>query len=275
MNRYFRILRAQRRPIRFLLARGLATSGLCRFLTIKQRGYRLRFHRSNLSEQLWLDSASRADALEFFRAYLKPGDNVIDVGANIGDTALTASLCVGPTGHVWSVEPHPRTFRFLETNLKLNRVTNVQVLNFAVGETLGEVTFTDDRRDDMNRVGAGAFRVPIRRLDDLVACRDPIALLKVDVEGYEKPVFAGAPGILENTHCLHFEVSRAHFSWFGYEISDLLQLLESSGFNLFRLESNGSLQTINARFETDAVENLIGLRSAAEFVERTGWKIYP
>jgi hypothetical protein len=157
--------------------------------------------------------------------------------------------------------------------LKLNGVTNVQAINSAAGDRLGEVAFSDGRRDDMNRVGDGALRVPIRRLDDLVAYRDPIDLLKVDVEGYEKLVFTGAPEILEKTTCLHFEVSRTHFSWFGYQIRDLLQLVRSSGFTLFRIESNGRLRAIDVGFETDAVENLIGLRSAAEFVERTGWEI--
>ena len=237
MKHYIRILRAHPRPIRLILARGLVISGLCRLLTIKQRGYRLRFHPSNLSEQLWLNTACREDALEFFRTYLKPGDKVIDVGANIGDTVLTASVNVGPTGRIWAVEPHPRTFHFLETNLTLNGVTNVEAINSAAGDAGGDVAFSDGRRDDMNRVGGGTLMVPIRRLDDLVACRDPIALLKVDVEGYEKLVFTGAPAILEKTHCLHFEVSRTHFSWFGYQIRDLLQLVEASGFTLLRIES--------------------------------------
>jgi FkbM family methyltransferase len=273
MKHYIRILQAHPRPIRLILARGLAISGLCRRLTIKQQGYRLRFHRSNLAEQLWINPLCREDALEFFRAYLKPGDKVIDVGANIGDTVLTAAVNVGATGRVWAVEPHPRTFRFLEANLKLNGLTNVEAINSAAGDTLGEVTFSDGRRDDMNRVGGGMLRVPIHRLDDLVACCDPIALLKVDVEGYEKPVFLGAPAILEKTQYLHFEVSRTHFSWFGYQIRDLLRLLESLDFKLFRIESNGTLQRIDVDFETDKVENLIGLRSATEFVERTGWEI--
>jgi FkbM family methyltransferase len=153
-------------------------------LTIQQHAYRLRFHPSNLAEQLWVKPSSRRDALEFFWAYLKPGDKVIDVGANIGDTVLTASACVGSKGWVWAIEPHPRIFRFLRANLALNHVRNVEATNSAAGEFSGTVSFTDDRRDDMNRVGDGALIVPIRPLDDLVRCRDSISLLKVDVEGY-------------------------------------------------------------------------------------------
>ena len=272
-NHYLNILRLHPKPIRLLMARLLVLTGLCRMITIEQDGYRLRFHPSNLSEQLWMAPNSRKDALEFFRAYLKPGDLVIDVGANIGDTALTSSLQIGDNGKIWAVEPHPRTFAFLTANINLNHALNIAPINCAVGEAIGEVTFADDRRDDMNRVGNGSLKVPVRRLDEIVDCRDAIALLKVDVEGYELPVFAGASEILDRVSTLHFEISRQHFSWFGYEIGDLLQLLESKGFQLFRFQSNHHLAKINSTYTSDNVENLIGMKDPSMFEQRTGWAI--
>ena len=272
-RRYLAIIRAQERPFRFVFARFLTKSGLCRIFTIQQRGYRLRFNPSNLAEQLWVKPWSRNDALEFFRAYLKPGDRVIDVGANIGDTVLTASTCVGSEGLVWAIEPHPRTFRFLRANLALNRVKNVEAINRAAGDVSGAVGFTDDRRDDMNRVGDGTLRVPIGPLDELIPWRGAISLLKVDVEGYEKPVFAGAKVLLQTTRCLYFEIGRTHFSWFGYQVRDLLQLLKSEGFQLFRIPSNGCLAGIDVGYDTDVVENVVGLKDPAAFSERTSWTI--
>jgi FkbM family methyltransferase len=273
MFRYIKIVRGHKRPLRFLFARLLVKSGLCRFFTIPQDGYRLRFHPSNLSEQLWVSPRTRAEALEFFRAYLRPGDRVIDVGANIGDTVLTSAIQVGPSGTVWAVEPHPRTYRFLLSNLELNHINNVETINCAVGATSGEVTFADDRRDDMNRVGAGTLTVQVQRLDTVVKCRDTIALLKVDVEGYEKPVFDGADEIFAKTNTIHFEVSQRHFSWFGYKISDLLQLLKLKGFLLFSLRSNGYLEEVDTDYEPEEVENLIGLKDPTDFQTRTGWVV--
>lgn len=272
-SHYINILRSHHKPIKFVMARSLVLTGLCRMITIKQDGYRLHFHPSNLSEQLWIAPDSRIDTLDFFREYLKPGDLVIDVGANIGDTALTSSLKIGDSGKVWAVEPHPRTFGFLNANIKLNQVRNIAPINCAVGEADGEVTFADDRRDDMNRVGNGSLRVPVRRLDEIVSCRDEIALLKVDVEGYELPVFAGAIDLLDKVKTLHFEISRHHFSWFGYEIGDLLRLLESNGFKLFRFQSNHHLIRINSTYTSDVVENLIGMKDPSAFNQRTGWVI--
>lgn len=271
--RYANIVRNHNRPLRFLVARLLVKTGLCRFLTIRQSGYRLRFHPSNLSEQLWISPERRAEALGFFSAYLKPGDRVIDVGANIGDTVLTSAIQVGPKGTVWAIEPHPRTYSFLLSNLELNLIQNVETINCAVGNGTGEVLFDDDRRDDMNRVGVGKLTVPVRRLDDLVKYRDTVDLLKVDVEGYEKTVFDGASEILANTCSVHFEVSKRHFSWFGYQINDLLELLASYGFQLFCLRSNGYLEEIDTNYETEGVENLIGLKDPSNFQTRTEWVV--
>jgi FkbM family methyltransferase len=222
---------------------------------------------------LWVSPQTRVEALEFFRAYLRPGDRVVDVGANIGDTVLISALQVGPSGRVWAVEPHPRTYHFLLSNLELNHIHNVETINCAAGATSGEVTFADDRRDDMNRVGAGTLTVPVKRLDTLVKCPDAIALIKVDVEGYEKPVFEGADEILAKTSSIHFEVSQGHFSWFEYKIRDLLQLLTSKGFLLFRLRSNVCLEEIDTDYEPNGIENLIGLKDPEEFQIRTGWAV--
>ena len=93
------------------------------------------------------------------------------------------------------------------------------------------------------------------------------------MEGYEKQVFTGAKALLQKTQCLYFEIGRTHFSWFGYQIRDLLQLLESEGFQLFRISSNGCLAAIDVGYDTDVVENLVGLKDPAAFSERTGWII--
>jgi FkbM family methyltransferase len=272
MRHYARILRQHRRPLRFIAGRALVRSGLCKLLTIPQRGYRLRFYPSNLSEQLWVDRSWREPELRLIRAYLRPCDHVIDVGANVGDTALTASLQVGPKGRVWAIEPHPRTFQFLTGNIALNSAANITALKAAAASEPGRLTFGDGRRDDMNRVGEHGLYVEAERLDDLVHDRR-IDLLKIDVEGYELPVLKGAPQILKFTRCVYFEAAKAHFQHFGYEIGSVLGLLQDSGFELLKAEGENRLVRIGAGHTMGGVENLVAFRDAAEFTTRTGWTI--
>lgn len=275
MKNYWKLVRGHAHPARFVAARLLMATGACRLFTIRQRGFVLRFHPANLPSQLWIDPAGREDALAFFRDYLKAGDRVVDVGANVGDTVLAAAVQVGPAGHVIGIEPHPRTFRFLRENIALNAAANVEVINVAVGAIAGTARFSDDRRDDMNRIDGGRLEVPVKRLDDLITGRDPIALLKVDVEGYEKFVFAGGRDLLERVQCVHFEVSSLHFPRFGYATRDLLALLCDAGFALFRLSGPRQIAPIDTTFDTERFENLVAVRDAAEFVRRTGWSQAP
>lgn len=272
-SKYLSIIRNHPRPIRFLAARILMASGMCRWFSIQQSGYRLRFHSSNLASQLWIDPHAREESLQFFRDYLKPGDRVVDVGANIGDTVLTASLMVGIDGNVIGIEAHPRTFGFLRDNLQLNHVRNVIAINSAVGAIAGTLRFSDDRRDDMNRVDGGNLQVPVERLDKLVPDDLPVNLLKVDVEGYEKFVFEGANRLLKKADCVYFEVSSIHFARFGYSTKDVLEMLVNAGFRLFRISSPASLSPITCEFDTVHFENLVALRSEVAFSSRTRWRI--
>src|SRR5258708_6567745 len=105
LSHYVYVLLRHPTPLRFVAGRLLVFTGFCRLLIIDQVDYRLRFHPSNLSLNLWINPHHRDEGLAFFKAYLRPGDTVLDVGANIGDTALAASTKAGPGGRVLAFEP--------------------------------------------------------------------------------------------------------------------------------------------------------------------------
>ncbi len=79
---------------------------------------------------------------------------MIDVGANIGSTAIEGALAVGPSGTVHAIEPHPVIHRCLQENLQLNglsgRVITHEVAITDVGPPGCHLPFSNDRRDDMN-----------------------------------------------------------------------------------------------------------------------------
>lgn len=273
IQRYISILRRHKHPIRFVLARLLVSTGLCKFITIPQKGYRIRFHAANLPTNLWIDPTYREEPLSFFNAYLKPGDQVIDVGANVGDTVLTSSVRVGSTGHVTGIEAHPRTYTFLSENVALNEVANVTLIHSAAGEQSGTVKFSDSRYDDMNQVNRGDLEVPLNALDDLISTDASIALLKIDVEGYELPVFKGARRILSQTKCIYFEVGDKMCSDFGYTASELLAEVQSNGFSLFIHDEGGRLSELSTNQKFDPYLNVVAVKNPDDLRQRTGWEI--
>lgn len=268
MLRYLKILKHQQKPGRFLIARLLQAIGLCRLFFINRNGYKLRFFPSNLSLQFWIDPHARETDLEFFRSFLKNGDFAIDVGGNIGDTALAMASVVGKSGGVLAIEPHPQTFQFLRENVRLNSASHVQCLNVALGQEIGVVGFSVSKRDDMNHVSNGALSVPVETLDGVAAELKRIALLKIDVEGYEKFVLAGGHNALKKVDCVYFEAAELNCIRFGYHVADILMLLESAGFLLFRRVAKGFSQ-IDSQYKPEEVENLIAVRDTRNLTQRT------
>jgi FkbM family methyltransferase len=137
-----------------------------------------------------------------FRAVLQSGGICVDIGANVGwHTLLMASL-VGANGRVLAVEANPAMLKRLQDNLGANRLSQVEVVPFAMTEAEGEVEFyAPDASDPVSGTGrvigtpseatAGqTIRVQGRRLDTIIAATqiERLDLIKIDVEGFELPV---------------------------------------------------------------------------------------
>jgi FkbM family methyltransferase len=121
----------------------------------------------------------------------------VDVGANLG---VFTCIVAPHVERVISFEPDPENFRRLAANLARNGIGGrVELHCAAVGASAGRVGLA--RPDCANRGlihVAGDGETPLVRLDDVVPCRgEPIAL-KVDVEGYEPEVLAGASELLRH-----------------------------------------------------------------------------
>lgn len=253
-------LRAESHPLRFLMSRALWRTGLSRHFVVSRNGYRVRFHPSAVAAAVWHDPGHSSQEEAFVASRLRPGDRYVDVGANVGLLALRAATLVGPTGQVLAIEAHPRTYRFLSENAALNRFDRMQTVHSAVGEREGTVSFSDYLSDDQNHVVVGGAGVAVRvqRLDDLVP-DGPIALLKVDVEGFELPVFRGAPRVLSRTRAILFESWDRHAARYGFAVADVVSLLREAGFVLYRLVG-GELQPIDGVGGSPACENLVAIR---------------
>lgn len=168
-----------------------------------------------------------------FRSILRPGDVVVEVGANIGAQTLPLSRMVGPSGLVVAFEPQEMLFNLLSANLVLNGATNVRTRRMAVGSEAGaiRVPVLDPRRsNNFGALGLGGWEhgamVPLVTLDsiDLPSCR----LLKADVEGMEEAVLRGASGLIaRHRPILYVENDRRDRS------AALIGLIRSMGYRVW------------------------------------------
>lgn len=127
----------------------------------------------------------------FLLHFLRPGDEFVDAGANVGVyTVLVAGAC---GAHVTAVEPAPAALAALGRNIEANDLNGqVRVVAAALGAAPGRVRMTDGL-DTLNRVAgdgdATTREVEMTTLDVLDV--QPTAI-KLDLEGYEAQALAGA-----------------------------------------------------------------------------------
>ncbi|MBL8756943.1 MAG: FkbM family methyltransferase [Phycisphaerae bacterium] len=146
-----------------------------------------------------------------FQLALRPGDTFIDIGANIGMTALVAARLVGPSGRVLCFEPNPAARERLEHHVALNalqRVIETRPLGLAdapgeldllVPEHSGQATFARGAEGTRPPPGVRRHRARVSTADaELAALAGAPMLLKIDVEGFELRVLRGMARTLES-----------------------------------------------------------------------------
>ena len=141
---------------------------------------------------------------------VKDGDNVIDLGANIGYFTLILAKLVGPTGKVFAFEPDPRNLALLKKNVEYNNYKNVIIVPKAVSNVndkctlyTGQKTFGQNKIYKPKKTKTQKF-IPIDsetvRLDDFFKTNgllDKISFIKMDVEGAEFLALSGMKEILK------------------------------------------------------------------------------
>jgi FkbM family methyltransferase len=133
----------------------------------------------------------------FMRRQLKPGMNVIDVGANIGYFTILASKLVGDAGTVLAFEPNSENARLILLDVEINNLKNVKVLPIALSSEMGNVYFSTHLGSNGGFLSSSTeilqnsrcVVVPTFRLDQI--SQQPVDLMKLDVEGAEGLVVEG------------------------------------------------------------------------------------
>jgi len=255
---------------RFCISHILTKTNLCKLFTIDTDCFKVVFTPSIMASRLWANPKYYHKSLEIYRNFCRPGDCIVDIGANIGIVTLTCASIVGSNGIVISIEPHPVTHKYLKQNVRLNNLSNVKLYQLAVGNERGKVSFSNYIDDSINKISYnGMFQVEIMPLDDIISVDRSIDLLKIDVEGYERCVFEGASKTLENVKNIYFEVlSKDDF------YSTIFPILEKKGFSIY-IPKKDKLIPLNLDNQSQQdrqgeIPDLIASRDIKEFLKKNG-----
>lgn len=188
------------------------------------------------------------ETVEFLRSHVRPGDTVVEVGANIGAHTLLLASLVGPAGHVHAFEPTQYALAKLRTNLGLNpeiagriRVHTNIVTNHE-GATPNRALLSQFRADSAH-VAAEQVSAAATCLDD----QDfgGVALLKIDVDGYDHKVLSGAERLIRASRPLVLiELCNYTLGAQGDSVADIVALMDSLGYRGYR-ESGAPLPAVD------------------------------
>ena len=140
--------------------------------------------------------------------WIRPGDWILDVGANVGHYTKRFSELAGAQGRVIAFEPTPATFSLLAANAQLFAHPNVTLVNAAVSDKTDLVGMTIPKFDSgltnyyeahLAEAADSAFAVLTLSLDAL-GLDHRIALVKIDAEDHEAAVLAGMKNLIEKDH---------------------------------------------------------------------------
>ncbi len=150
------------------------------------------FERANLKRR------SERLLIEVLEKGVRAEGVAIDVGANIGLTAVTIARRL--QGPVYAFEPHPETFGYLRRTLIANKADNVTPIRLALGREPGSLPFFVDPDSSASHLvlphtlgHEGNGSVDISTVDTFaIPLGGPVNFLKIDAEGAEDDVLAGA-----------------------------------------------------------------------------------
>ena len=180
---------------------------------------------------------------------VKPDATVVDVGVNIGETLMNIARLVGEGGRVFGFEVNPRTLKKCQRNLSLNAFRNIALHGVGLGRSPGRLRIFSpslrnsggDRLRDLGEDAGGAARTVAVTTLDAFATEHGLAhvdLIKIDVEGFEMNVIAGALETLRRDHPVLFvELDDANLREQGSSAASLVAFLESLAYSVTSAET--------------------------------------
>jgi FkbM family methyltransferase len=192
-----------------------------------------------LQQRIFFDGFYERPLIEWLKRELQPEDVFWDVGANIGAVSLVAAR---RCARVVAFEPDPRSIGTLRANIAANDLHNIDVRPIALGAEKGVARLFQASSLNSGMTSliegrattVGEAVVDVQRADDLVGGEPELqpTIIKIDVEGAEHLVLAGAEAILgsRRVRAIVFEDKKAVDG--SPANIDLLAVLQRAGYQV-------------------------------------------
>lgn len=201
---------------------------------------------SSQSIELYYFKVWEQHLLDVIDKHVVEGSVAIDAGANFGSISVPISKKLGQVGKLYSIEMSKVMVARLERNLQQNKCSNVEVINTALSETVGETVFFDepelsekinfgDIRINKENNGSQMKTTTIDSLD----IQDKVSFIKVDCQGYDLKVMKGAKNTIQkHKPVVVFEWEVDMSAIFGDTIEDVFKFFSTLNYEVTKIEKD-------------------------------------
>jgi FkbM family methyltransferase len=191
------------------------------------------------------------EMVDFFKKFIKKGDLVIDIGANVGDTTVLMALAAGKEGLTLGFEPNPLVFKILEKNAALNKEKqNIVPLPYAITVKeeefyyiSSEASFGNGGISPNKNSRHGKFIYPEKikgiNLEKLLELKyrdklNRLSFIKIDTEGYDKEIIKSISGLIDKYKPVIVAESFKYSS--DEEKAELFNVINQHDYDIFYFE---------------------------------------
>lgn len=175
------------------------------------------------------------------KKFIRPGDTIINIGANIGYYSVIFGKLTGPEGRVFSFEPTKYFREVLKDNLAANSLHNVEIIPFGLSDKPEQLTIQIDGITATLHVPGGKELVSQESISLMTLeafCKEKdlnkIDFIKIDVDGHEPAVLNGGWKPIECFRpMLLIEISHAHYLQSGTNAWDFYKALKYKGLYIY------------------------------------------
>lgn len=210
------------------------------WLRVGPHRYEMELSCADWMERFAIDTGHffHAEITAALEHFLRPGDCLVDIGANLGFVTLTGARLVGPQGGVFSFEPNPRLAGRLQRTIESNGIGNVALSQTALADRDGQLVLVADQHHGNRYVSAdlraAGDAVPVARADDQLRGKLPDGtrvMVKIDVEGGEMMVLRGMPELLARPGAIFLlEVNDELLRRNGASADEVLAVMRGAGY---------------------------------------------
>jgi FkbM family methyltransferase len=177
------------------------------------------------------------------RKFVRPGDVVLDIGANLGLLSFLLSSLVGHEGKVHAFEPNPSMLALMREAIERNKVTNICLHPVALGDANGSMSLSIPSGNAgaaslvRAKQGGRIVEVPVCRLDEVLKRQGMVRvrLIKIDVEGFEANVLNGATELFCSNPPDHILFELNEFKEDKLIQHPAVSFLHSHGYEIFSI----------------------------------------